>query len=87
MIDTTHPIVITECPKCGAMQAKRSPYLEPLKDENGKPDPDRTLLMKIECLGCWEPIPMLAPQPMFYGLPVIGDKRMPSSMYGLLPRC
>lgn len=56
-----HPIVITECPKCGAMKAARSPYLEPFKDEAGNPDPGRALLVKIECLGCCEIAPRLQP--------------------------
>jgi hypothetical protein len=54
---TEHPIVIRECPKCGAMQAARSKYLNPMKDEHGNPDPSRVYLMKIECLGCVEITP------------------------------
>jgi hypothetical protein len=53
-VKNDHPIVISECPKWGAMKAARSKYLQPLKDEVGNPDPTRVYLMKIECLGCFE---------------------------------
>lgn len=61
---TQHPIVVIECPKCGKMSAARSRYLEPLKDENGNPDPERVLLMQIECLGCMEIMPRPLPDPL-----------------------
>lgn len=59
---TNHPIVISECPRCGKMDAARSPYLEPLKDEAGNPDLSRCYLMKIECFGCIEITPVPPPR-------------------------
>ena len=56
-----HPILITECPKCGEMKAVRTPWLEPKLDAEGQPDPNIGTMMTIECLGCWEPAPRAYP--------------------------
>lgn len=71
------------------MKASRCPYLEPLKDENGNPDPDRAMLLNIEYLGCYEICPV-PPPPIFtrpliaFNLPRITDNRMPLGSFGIV---
>ena len=47
-----HPILVTECPKCGKMDAARSLYLDPKLDADGQPDPNIGTLMMIVCRDC-----------------------------------
>lgn len=73
-----HPIIITECPKCGAMQAARSKYLEPREPEvrDGKIFEVATML-KIECMPCAMRIEPPDLKPINYPDPAPNSWQMP----------